>query len=148
MEPGTRLQRHENAGIAHRGFDRRRNPEEPPVNRKHFVASAASLVALGVAGRDGSEVAASGNYTAAPVAYPGEARIAALELAVSDLIHAVNKLSDHILAYAPVVNTVYEDNDDVSQTQVATNRQQIVAAGSRVIADGQIIDQSQCQDVG
>lgn len=112
------------------------------MNRKHFLASAAAVLAGGVA-RD-AEASGTGVAPAAPVTYPGETRIAALELAVYDLIAAVNTMSEQLAKYAPSIDTAVEDNDVVHQTQSASNRQQIVTAGGWVVADGQVIDQRQC----
>jgi hypothetical protein len=112
------------------------------MNRKHFLASAAAAAALaGGVAREAAEASGSGT---APVTYPGEARIAALELAVYDLIAAVNTMSAQLAKYAPSINTAIEDNDVVHQAQSASNRQQIVTAGGWVVADGQVIDQKQC----
>lgn len=111
------------------------------MNRKNFLATAAAAALVGGVSREAAEASGTGT---APVTYPGEARIAALELAVYDLITAVNTMSERLAKYAPTVNTAVEDNDIVHQSQSATNRQQIVTAGGWVVADGQVIDQKQC----
>lgn len=114
------------------------------MNRKHFLASAAAAALAGGVAREAAEASGTAVGPAAPVTYPGEARIAALELAVYDLITAVNTMSTQLATYAPSNNTAIEDNDVVHQVQSASNRQQIVTAGGWVVADGQVIDQKQC----